>query len=119
MGFFAKLIGSPDHVLMSSPLIGRGDVVKIDLAGTSIRTVGGPSLLKCHITLNVMLDHAPAYQAIVTQSIPEMQLPVLGSGEHPLAVRVDPANHANVCIDFQSPVPVITMPRNDTHTGAA
>lgn len=122
MGFFGKLIGAPDKDLMTSPLIGRGDVIDAKVGGVS---VGGnhhhaPTARKCEIKLRVMIDHTPAFEATVSQLVPALALQALLAGGAVVAVRVDEKDHTKVAIDFGIPVPVITAARApDGPTSAA
>ena len=74
---------------------------------------------KCTISLTVMLDNTPAFSATVVQRVQEVYLPQLSSGGAVVAVRVDPADHSRVAIDFATPVPVVTLPAGTGHNSAA
>ena len=119
MGFFGNLIGSPDSAVMSSPLIGRGEVLGVQLSGMTLQVGNGLTERKCTVTLKVMLDGQQPYQAQAVQRIQEIYLPQLSSGAAVVAVRVDQADHSKVAIDFNTPVPTITMPRTEGHDSAA
>jgi len=49
------------------------------------------------------------YAAVVSQRVQEILIPQLSSGEAVVAVRVDPNDHSRVAIDFDSPVPEVTL----------
>ena len=119
MGFFGDLIGSPDSAIMNSPLIGRGEVLNVQLSGMTLQVGNGLTERKCTITLKVMLDGQEPYEAQAVQRIQEIYLPQLSSGSAVVAVRVEEADHSKVAIDFNTPVPTITMPRSEGHNSAA
>ena len=119
MGFFSNLIGSPDSSAMSSPLIGRGEVLGVQMSGMTMTVGNGLTERKCTIALKVMLDGEQPYDAQCVQRIQEIYLPQLSSGSAVVAVRVDQADHSKVAIDFTVPVPTITMPRTEGHDSAA
>ena len=119
MGFFGDLIGSPDSAIMNSPLIGRGEVLGVQMSGMTLQVGNGLTERKCTITLKVYLDGQQPYEAQAVQRIQEIYLPQLSSGSAIVAVRVEEADHSKVAIDFNTPVPTITMPRSEGHNSAA
>jgi hypothetical protein len=119
MGFFGDLIGSPDSAIMSSPLIGRGEVLGVQLSGMTLQVANGLTERKCTITLKVQLDNQPAFEAVTTQRIQEIYLPQLSAGGAVVAVRVEEADHSKVAIDFTVPVPTVTLPRGEGPNSAA
>src|SRR5690606_9271478 len=60
-------------------------------------------------TLQVYLEGEAPFHATAVQRIQEIYLPQLVPGQTVLAVRVDPADRTKVAIDFQTPVPNITV----------
>jgi hypothetical protein len=119
MGFFGNLIGSPDNAVMSSPLVGRGEVLGVQLSGMTLQVGNGLTERKCTVTLKVMLDGQQPYEAQAVQRIQEIYLPQLSSGAAVVAVRVDQADRSKVAIDFNTPVPTVTMPRTEGRNSAA
>ena len=118
MGWFGKKIGSVDSDLLASGILGRGEITHISGSGMTFRQNNGLVERKCTISLVVMIDNTQPYQVNVEQRIPEIRLPQL-SQQPIVAVRVDPANHNNVCIDFNAQVPVVTVPRSTGPDSAA
>lgn len=117
MGFFKDIAnafgsatGTPDHQLLQTGILARGEVLGLDASGMTIQVGGGLVERKCTITLSVMLDREPRYQATVEQRIPEIYLPQLASGAAVVAVRVDPADRSRVALDLATAVPVVHRP---------
>jgi hypothetical protein len=46
-------------------------------------------------------------------------IPQLSAGGSYVAVRVDPVDHSKVAIDFNTPVPEVTLPASEGHNSAA
>src|SRR3982750_1296551 len=72
MGFFGALSGSPDNAVMSSPLIGRGEVLGVQMSGMALQVGNGLTERKCTISLKVMLDGQQPYEAQAIQRIQEI-----------------------------------------------
>ena len=126
MGFFDDLInsanqalGGADAGLIQNGLLGRGEVLGVEASGMTLQIGNGLVERKCTVTLNVMLDHRQPYQTQVTQRIQEVYLPQLSSGSAIVAVRVDPDDPNRVAIDFDSPVPEVTLPASEGTNSAA
>jgi hypothetical protein len=72
----------------------------------------------CEFVLTVIVDRQKPYQATVSQRVPEVTIPQLQQPGVVVAVRVDPANPANVAIDFASQPPEVRLPES-TGPGSA
>ena len=119
MGFLRKLTGGTDTQLLATGILGRGLILGVQASGTTVQMGGGLVERKCTFTLEVTLDNTPPYQAVCSQRISEIYLPQFQPGSTLVAVRVDPANPANVAIDFNSPVPSVRMAAGSGQATAA
>lgn len=126
MGFFQNLVnsfgsavGSVDDTLLSTGTLGRADVLGVDMSGMTVQIMNGLVERKCTFTLQVYLDGKPPYQATVVQRVPEIYLPQMQPGQAVVAVRVDPADQNRVAIDFDSPVPTVTLAAQEGRNSAA
>ena len=119
MGWLGNLLGSADDNVIQNGLLGRGEVLGIDASGMTLQIGNGLVERTCTLTLNVMLDGQQPFQAQVSQRIQEVYIPQLSAGGAVVAVRVDPADHSKVAIDFDSPVPEVTLPASEGQNSAA
>jgi hypothetical protein len=126
MGFFGDLLNSANEALggadaevIQNGILGRGEVLGIDVSGMTLQIGNGLVERKCTLTLNVMLDGQQPYQAQVSQRIQEVYIPQLSSGGAVVAVKVDPNDHSKVAIDFETPVPEVTLPASEGANSAA
>jgi hypothetical protein len=126
MGFFGDLInsankafGGADAELLANGLVGRGEVTGLSASGSTVQIGNGLVERTCTITLNVMLDGQQPFPATVTQRVQEVYIPQLSAGGSYVAVRVDPVDHSKVAIDFNTPVPEVTLPPSEGHNSAA
>lgn len=119
MGWFGNLIGSADDNVIQNGLLGRGEVLGIDASGMTLQIGNGLVERKCTLTLTVMLDGQQPYQAQVSQRIQEVYIPQLSSGGAVVAVKVDPNDHSKVAIDFDTPVPEVSLPASEGQNSAA
>jgi hypothetical protein len=119
MGWLGNLLGSADDDIIQNGVLGRGEVIGVDASGMTMQIGNGLVERKCTITLNVMLDGEQPYQAQVSQRIQEVYLPQLSAGGAIVAVKVDPQDHGRVAIDFDTPVPEVTLPASEGHNSAA
>lgn len=108
MGFFKKMLGSVDDSVMKNGILARGEITQVDISRVTIRVNNKLVERKCTVTMNVMMDKTPAFQAKVTQKLPEIMLPRAGTV---VPVRVDPNDHSRIFIDMNSELPVVTLPR--------
>jgi hypothetical protein len=118
---FGSATGTPDHELLQSGLLGRGEIAGFSASGMTIQVGNGLVERKCTMTITVYLDATPPFTATVEQRVPEVYIPQLASGQAVVAVRVDPDDHGRIALDLDSPVPQVTMAATDpnSHTSAA
>ena len=126
MGFFGDLLnsanqafGGADAELLKNGLIGRGEVIGLAPGSTTVTVMNGLEERTCTMTLNVMLDGQQPYQAQVTQRVQEVYIPQLSSGGAVVTVRVDAADHSKIALDFNTPVPEVTLPASEGQNSAA
>jgi hypothetical protein len=119
MGWLSNLLGSTDDTLLQTGILGRAHVIGLQASGMTLRIGNGLVERKCTITLNVMLDGYAPYTATAVQRIQEIYLPQLATGAAVVAVRVDPADHSRVVIDFTAAPPTATLPASEGHNSAA
>ena len=119
MGWLGNLLGSTDDGLIQNGLLGRGEVMGVDMSGMTMQMGNGLVERKCNVTLTVMLDGQQPYQAVASQRIQEIYIPQLASGGAVVAVRVDPADKTRVQIDFASQPPTVTLPAGEGRNSAA
>ncbi|MEO8527710.1 MAG: hypothetical protein ABI435_01395 [Pseudolysinimonas sp.] len=126
MGFFDSIadsfrsaVGSADPDLIKNGTLGRGDLTGIQVSSTTITIGNGLTERKCSFQLKVYLDGVDPYDATCEQRVQEVYLPQLVPGSAVLAVRVDPADHTKVAIDFASEVPNVTIKAGTGHDSAA
>ena len=106
---FNKMTGGVDQQLLATGVLARGEVLGMDLSGTTVQVMNGLVERTVTFTLNVLMDGQPAFQATCSQRVQEVLIPQLQQPGVVLAVRVDPADHTKVAIDFASQPPEVTM----------
>ena len=111
MGWLGNLIGSADSAVIANGILGRGEITNLEMSGMTLQSGNGLVERKCTITVNVFIDTVPMFAATVIQRVQEVLIPQLSSGSAVVAVRVDPADHTKVAIDFDSAVPEVTLAR--------
>lgn len=106
---FRNLTGGVDQELLSTGLLARGEILGMDISGTTVQVMN--SLVERNVTfkLRVLMDGQNPYEATVSQRVQEVVLPQLQQPGVVLAVRVDPNDHSRVAIDFASQPPEVTM----------
>ena len=126
MGFFDDLgdsirsvTGGTDNELISTGTLGRADLLGVDVSGTTMQFGNGLVERKCTFTLQVYLEGEAPYQATCVQRVQEVYIPQLLPGQTVLAVRVNPADHSEVAIDFASEVPNIKVKASEGKDSAA
>ena len=115
---FNKMTGGVDEQLLATGVLARGEVIDMDISGTTVQVMNGLVERTVTFTLNVIMDGQPPFQATCSQRVQEVVLPQLQQPGVVLAVRVDPADHTKVAIDFASQPPVVNMPES-TGPGSA
>jgi hypothetical protein len=111
--------GGTDKELIATGTLGRADLLGVDISGTTMEFGNGLVERKCTFTLQVYLDGEAPYQASCVQRIQEIYIPQLIPGQTVLAVRVNPADHAEVAIDFASEVPNVKIKASEGEDSAA
>jgi len=119
MGLLSKITGGPDKKLLETGILGRGIITDIKLTGTTLQTGNGLVQRTCLFTLEVSLDGRAPYTATCKQRIPEIQIPQIQLGNTTVAVRVNPADPAQVALDFGTEPPVVTTPGGTGNHSAA
>jgi hypothetical protein len=106
---FRNLTGGVDQELLATGLLARGEVLGLDISGTTVQVMN--SLVERNVTfkLRIMRDGQDPYEATATQRVQEVVLPQLQQPGVVLAVRVDPNDPSKVAIDFASQPPEVTM----------
>ena len=124
MGFMNKLRavgGGVSPELMQNGVLARGEVVSLQPTGMSVshgdQVIGTKQV--CNVTLSVMMDGTPPFEATVRQGIPVLLITQLASPGAVVAVRVNPANHQEVAIDLDSEPPTVTMSTEGPNRGSA
>lgn len=115
---FRSVTGGVDGDLITHGILGRADLLGVDLSGTTMQIGNGLVERKCTFSLQVYLDGQAPFPATVTQRVGEVYIPQLIPGQTVLAVRVDPADHAKVAIDFASEVPNVKVAASEGHNSA-
>jgi hypothetical protein len=126
MGFFDDLgdsirdvTGGTDKELIATGILGRADLLGVDISGTTMQFGNGLVERKCTFTLQVYLEGEAPYQATCVQRVQEVYIPQLIPGQTVLAVRVNPADHAEVGIDFASEIPNVKIKASEGKDSAA
>lgn len=124
MGFMDKIrsmSGGVSPELMQNGVLARGEVIGVQPTGMSISRGDQVATQRqvCNITLNVLMDGTPPFQATVRQAIPVLLLTQLSSGSAVVAVRVNPDNHEEIAIDLDAEPPTITMSADGPNRGSA
>jgi hypothetical protein len=106
-GGLAHLTGMADPDVLRGGLLGQGMIVSVRETGTSVGSEHDPRPV-CEWVIEVRLDNVQPYNALVRQSVQLAWLPQFVPGQTLVAVRVDPADHSRVVLDFASQVPTVT-----------
>ena len=126
MGFFDDIgdsirgvTGGTDNELISTGTLGRADLLGVDVSGTTMQFGNGLVERKCTFTLQVYLEGEAPFQATCVQRVQEVYIPQLIPGQTVLAVRVNPADHTEVAIDFNSEIPNVKIKATEGKDSAA
>ncbi len=122
MGFLNKMktaFGGDDSDLMANGVLGRGEVLNVQITGSSVQVGGAPPQQVCVFQVMVYLDDTPPFQAEVRKRVPVYALANLQPGQSVVAVRVDPADHTRVGIDFSVDAPVVRLAKTPGKLTAA
>ncbi len=122
MGFLNKMktaFGGDDSDLMANGVPGRGEILNVQITGSSVQVGGAPPQQVCVFQVMVYLDDTPPFQAEVRKRVPVYALANLQPGQSVVAVRVDPADHTRVGIDFSVEPPVVRLAKTPGKITAA
>lgn len=117
-GGFAHLTGTADPDVLHNGILGQGLIVSIQETGTSVGSEHDPRPV-CEFVVQVRLDNTPPYTAQVRQSVQLAWVPQFVPGQTMVAVRVDPADHSRVALDFSREAPTVTVPEPAAGTPSA
>ena len=112
MSFINKMktaMGGDDSQLMATGQLGRAEVVDMRISGSSVQHGGAPPEQVCTFALMVYLDDTPPFPAETRKRIPVYALSQIQPGHSVVAVRVDPADHTRVGIDFSVEPPSVRL----------
>jgi hypothetical protein len=88
---------------LAAGMLAQGQVLSVDAVGRSWSDgPGGLPAPFCNLTIQVRLEGVPPYEATFEQSIPGMKVSQVQTPGAVVAVRVNPDDHADVAIDFQT-----------------
>jgi hypothetical protein len=99
--------GAEDDARLSGGLLGRGQVLDVERTGV---TGDGESAVECVFTVRVFLDDVEPFQARCQQAVPAALAAQLAAGQTPVAVRVDPREHAEIALDLRVEPPTVRIP---------
>lgn len=116
---FQQLTGGVDDELLATGVLARGEILGVAPSGTTISVMNGLTERTCVFTLRVMMDGQPPFDTTVSQRVQEVTIPQLQQPGIVVAVRVDPANHARVAIDFSQQPPEVSLPESTGENSAA
>ncbi len=110
MGILKKLAGTVGVVskdVMENGLLGRGQIT--DVKQTLMVMGGGDHPPRvCVFTVQVALDNVPPYEAKCKQRVSQWEIPQLQPGMV-VAVRVNPDDHSEIAIDWQTAPPAVAL----------
>ncbi len=115
---FRDLTGGVDAELLATGVLARGEILSLARSNTTVSIMNGLVERNCEFQLNVLIDGEQPFQASVKQRVQEIMLPQLSTPGVVVAVRVDPADHSRVAIDFSSQPPEVNLPES-TGPGSA
>ncbi len=112
MGILNKMktaMGGDDSQLMATGLLGRAEVMNVQVTGASVQHGGAPPEQVCLFALMVYLDDTPPFPAEVRKRVPVYSLAQIQPGQTVVAVRVDASDHSRVGIDFSVEPPAVRL----------
>jgi hypothetical protein len=116
---FRKLTGGVDEELIATGALARGELLTVNPSGTTIQVMNGLVERNCDFVVRVMMDGQQPYDVNITQRVQEVSLPQLMQPGVVVALRVDPADHSRVAIDFSTQPPEVTLPESTGDHSAA
>ncbi len=115
---FRNLTGGVDQQLLATGILARGEILAVAPSGTTVTIGNGIPERNCTFTLRVMMDGQQPFDATASQRVQELWIPQLQQGAV-VAVRVDPADHSKVAIDFSTQPPEVDLPESTGENSAA
>lgn len=109
---FRQMTGGVDEQLLATGTIGRGEILQMSPSSTTVQVLNGLVERNCTFVVRVMLDGQQPFDATISQRVQEVTIPQLQQQGITIAVRVDPADHTRVAIDFATPPPEVTLPES-------
>lgn len=119
MRWLSSLIGSPDDAVMAHGELARGHITGLSASSMSMSVMNGLRERKCTFSVTVYREGHEPYGATAVQRVQEVYIPQLASGRAWVAVRVDPANPANIALDFSTEPPEVRVERPQGDVSAA
>ena len=116
---FRTLTGGVDQQLLATGILARGEILGLQISGTTVQIMNGLEERNCTFRLRVMRDGQQPYEAQVSQRVPEINIPQLQQPGVVVAVRVDPANPQNVALDFGTQPPEVRLAESTGKGSAA
>jgi hypothetical protein len=105
--------------LRSEGILGRGVVTGVQPTGSSMEVGGGIAQHVCIVSLEVAIDGVERYAAQCKERLSLTDIPRIVPGQTVFAVRVNPNDHQQVAVDWDSEPPEVTVARDDTSSAAA
>lgn len=115
---FRDLTGGVDTELLATGVLARGEILSLARSNTTVTIMNDLVERNCEFVLYVLIDGEQPFEASVKQRVQEIMLPQLSAPGVVVAVRVDPADHSRVAIDFSSQPPEVNLPES-TGPGSA
>lgn len=116
---FQDLTGGTDSQLLATGILARGEILSMAPTGGTVQIMGGLVERTCEFTIRVMMDGQQPYDQMVSQRVPEINIAQLQQPGVVVAVRVDPANHARIALDFATQPPEVSLPESTGQNSAA
>jgi len=116
---FRQMTGGVDQELIATGTLARGELLGITPSGSTMQVMNGLVERNCTFIVRVMMDRLAPYDVQITQRVQEVSIPQLRQPGVILAVRVDPADHSRVAIDFSTQPPEVTLPESTGDNSAA
>lgn len=116
---FRNLTGGVDQQLLATGVLARGEILGLVPSGTTVSIGNGLEERSCTFTLRVMMSGEQPFDATAVQRVQEVWIPQLQQPGAVVAVRVDPADHSRVAIDFAVQPPEVSLPESTGENSAA
>lgn len=116
---FRDLTGGVDETLLATGTLARGEILGLELSGTTLQVMNGLEERNCTFVLRILMDGKQPYEARASQRVPEINIPQLQQPGVVVAVRVDPADPQRVAIDFATQPPEVRLPESTGKGSAA